>query len=406
MCKDRQWKKPVSICIAEVMALILGMMLLLSANVSAQASSEAGTEPLNRDGAVSYLEKGEAASSEWTPLCLAVAGTAPSSSQVQQVEDAIAQGTEVSLNPTDLAKQILLASACGLDPADVSGVDLLEALSKQEQMDRQGANGPLFALLALDCKGYQLPEGSSWSRENLTELLLSYQREDGGFCLNDQLEPDVDVTALSLLALAPYREDAQVARSVELGLTWLSGQQLDNGGFASMGQESCESVSSVLSALAALGISPEDPDFVKGGRSPLDALAVFQQQDGGFSHLPDGPSNILATQQALLAIVGTEEKVSPYRLDLLPEPEPARSPAAVVVSFLLMTLGTFALIYLSLVLIKRMGDRRYERQRGTLGGADAIDTTSQQRKTERVDADEPGYRQPGPGEEQGREETE
>ena len=394
MCKDRRWKRSISIGSEKVMALVLGMMLLLSVKVSAQAAPEAGSEGWNRDEVVSYLQKGEAASAEWTPLCLAAAGTAPSSSQVQQVEDAIAQGAESSQTVTDLAKQILLASACGLDPADVSGVNLLEKLCSQEQMDRQGANGPLFALLALDCKGYPLPAGSSWSREALTELLISYQREDGGFSLNDQLEPDVDVTALSLLALAPYCEREQVAQSVELGLAWLSNQQLDSGGFASMGQESCESVSSVLSALAALEISPEDPDFVKDGHSPVDALAAYQQEDGSFSHMPDGPSNVLATQQALLAIVGTEEGVSPYRLDLLPEPEPAKSPAAVVASFLLMTIGTFALIYLALLLIKRMGDRQYAKQQAALdGGGNVPDAAAQPSAAEAADADEPGYRQ-------------
>lgn len=366
MCKDKRWKKTVTVCVAEVMALILGMMLLLSVKVSAQTPPDAGANALSRDRAVQYLGKGEAASGEWTPLCLAAAGTAPSSAQVRQVENAIAQGAQSDQNPTDLAKQILLATACGLNPADVSGVHLLEALSEQEQMDKQGANGPIFALLALDCGGYDLSADSRWSRESLTELLLTYQREEGGFGLNQQMELDVDVTALSLLALAPYREDPQVVQSVERGLNWLSGQQLDGGGFSSMGQESCESVSTVLSALAALGISPEDPAFVKDGNSPLDALAAYQQADGSFSHLPGGSANTLATQQALLALVGTEEKVSPYRLDLLPEPEPAKSPAAVAVSFLLMTVGTFALIYLSLELIKRMGDKRYQKQQSAL----------------------------------------
>lgn len=100
MCKDRRWKRSISIGSEKVMALVLGMMLLLSVKVSAQAAPEAGSEGWNRDEVVSYLQKGEAASAEWTPLCLAAAGTAPSSSQVQQVEDAIAQGAESSQTVT------------------------------------------------------------------------------------------------------------------------------------------------------------------------------------------------------------------------------------------------------------------------------------------------------------------
>lgn len=237
MCKDRRWKRSISIGSEKVMAFVLGMMLLLSVKVSAQAAPEAGSEGWNRDEVVSYLQKGEAG--------------------IGGVDAAVpGRGRDCSLLLSGAAGGGRHSSGGRVIPnghrpgkADPFGFGLWPGSRRRIRCQPSGKalqpgtdgpagspTGPLFALLALDCKGYPLPAGSSWSREALTELLISYQREDGGFSLNDQLEPDVDVTALSLLALAPYCERGQVAQSVELGLAWLSDQQLDSGGFASMGQ--------------------------------------------------------------------------------------------------------------------------------------------------------------------------
>ena len=59
-----------------------------------------------------------------------------------------------------------------------------------------------------------------------------------------------------------------------------------------------------------------------------------------------------------------------------------------------MTIGTFALIYLALLLIKRMGDRQYAKQQAALdGGGNVPDAAAQPSAAEAADADEPGYRQ-------------
>ena len=66
---------------------------------------------------------------------------------------------------------------------------------------------------------------------------------------------------------------------------------------------SSESISQVIVALAELGISLTDSRFVKNGNTLLDALLQFRQDDGGFSHLEDSGTDLLATEQAFYALV-------------------------------------------------------------------------------------------------------
>jgi hypothetical protein len=56
-------------------------------------------------------------------------------------------------------------------------------------------------------------------------------------------------------------------------------------------------------ALCELGISLEDPRFVKNGNTLVDALMRFRKEDGSFSHLLNESSDLLATEQALCALI-------------------------------------------------------------------------------------------------------
>ena len=42
---------------------------------------------------------------------------------------------------------------------------------------------------------------------------------------------------------------------------------------------------------------------MKNGNTLVDALLRFRQEDGGFAHLADGGSDLLATEQAFYALV-------------------------------------------------------------------------------------------------------
>ena len=209
---------------------------------------------------------------------------------------------------TEYSRVILAVTAIGRDPADVGGFNMLQPLADFEQTVFQGINGPIFALLALDCGNYEIPENTVGSTQATRDLYVDYiinaRLENGGWALMGG-EAEIDVTAMALQALAKYQDRKDVAEAVEKGLAVLSERQNDQGGYQYNAAESVssESVSQVIVALAELGIALDDSRFVKNGNTLLDALMQFQQEDGGFSHLMDGETDLLATEQAFYALV-------------------------------------------------------------------------------------------------------
>ena len=209
---------------------------------------------------------------------------------------------------TEYSRVILAVTAIGRDPADVGGFNMLQPLADFEQTVFQGINGPIFALLALDCGNYEIPENTVGSTQATRDLYVDYiinaQLENGGWSLMGG-EAEIDVTAMALQALANYQDRKDVVEAVEKGLAVLSERQNDQGGYQYNAAESVssESVSQVIVALAELGIALDDSRFVKNGNTLLDALMQFQQEDGGFAHLMDGETDLLATEQAFYAMV-------------------------------------------------------------------------------------------------------
>lgn len=207
---------------------------------------------------------------------------------------------------TEYSRVILAWTAIGRDPRDVGGFDLLVPLADYDQTVFQGVNGAVFALLALDCGGYDIPEnpgsGSQATRELYVDYLLTSQTSDGGWTLAGDTG-EVDLTAMALQALAKYQDRPDVARAVEKGLSFLSAQQNDQGGFSGSGGECSESIAQVLVALTELGLSPEDSRFVKSGHTLTARLLDYRTEDGAFCHTLDSQPDLMATEQSFYALV-------------------------------------------------------------------------------------------------------
>lgn len=198
---------------------------------------------------------------------------------------------------TEYSGAVLGITAAGYDASDVAGYDLTEALSDYSAVKRQGLNGPVFALLALDSGGYPCP-----IRADYVDYILSRQLEDGGWAFSGA-KADADMTAMVLQALAGYTDRADVAGAVEDGVACLSGLQKEDGGYENYGVPNSESTAQVIIALCELGISVEDPRFVKNGQTLLDVLISYQEPDGSFRHSREGERDGMATGQAFMAMV-------------------------------------------------------------------------------------------------------
>ena len=206
---------------------------------------------------------------------------------------------------TEYSRVILAMSAIGKNPANVAGFNLLLPLGDFDETVRQGVNGAIFALLALDSGNYEIPENPDAAvqatREGYVEEILSRQNEDGGWSLAGGTS-DVDLTAMALQALAKYRSDAAVSGAVERGLAWLEWEQEPNGAYLSWDEENSESVSQVIVALTELGVSLDDERFVKNGQTLPQVLERFACEDGSYRHTLNGGGDEMATEQALYAL--------------------------------------------------------------------------------------------------------
>lgn len=168
-----------------------------------------------------------------------------------------------------------------------------------DSLGTQGLNGWIFALLTLDARQYPVPAGAKFTREAMLDAIIGAQEDDGGFGLTAGLS-DLDITAMALQALAPYQE--QYPQQISRALSYLASAQTARGDFGS-----AESCAQVIIALAALGIDPQaDARFQKEGGSALSGLLLYQTPSGGFCHLVDEDSDLLATEQGGLALLAVQ----------------------------------------------------------------------------------------------------
>lgn len=216
---------------------------------------------------------------------------------------------------TDTVRVILALTAIGADVTNVGGYNLLEGLTEMDYVKKQGNNGPIWALVALDSGNYAIPAAADpakqVSRENLIDYILSVQCADGGWSLAGSAS-DLDVTAMTLQALAPYTKDERVSSAAQNALTYLSKAQAEDGGYVGYGASTSETCAQVIVALTALGIDPaKDIRFIKNGNTIVDKLCSFAIDGGGFCHILDAPkADGVATEQGYYALTAYERLLS------------------------------------------------------------------------------------------------
>lgn len=280
-------------------ALVILLALLLSACASGDGAAREAYETLNEY----YADQPVAPNEYLRALAWACSGEGYDGWQAECYAAAAewldsCGGVLLNTKSTEYSAAILTLTAAGYDARDIAGYDLTAALFDASFVTKQGINGAIFALLALDSGAYPAPEGL---REELVEAILSRRLSDGGFAFSgDRADPDM--TAMALTALAAYTDRADVAAAVEQALETLSALQGEDGRYASFGSVNAESSAQVVLALAALGYEQEDERFVKNGVSALDALLSYRLSDGTFAHEAGGAFNALATYQAYAAL--------------------------------------------------------------------------------------------------------
>ncbi|MFD0588829.1 S-layer homology domain-containing protein [Paenibacillus sp. GCM10027627] len=263
---------------------------------------------------------------DWTVLALARGGyevpEAYYAGYYAEVERTLKEkdGKLHNVKFTEYSRVILALSALGKDITNVAGYDLRKPLADFNAVVKQGINGPIFALIALDSNEYDIPDVPNvqerTTRDRLVDYILGREIEGGGWALDAKsTEPDVDLTAMAVQGLTPYySSNARVKAAVDRAVAWLSKAQLADGGYSSWNSANAESSAQVVVALSGLGIdSASDKRFVKNGRSVLAALLDFAAPGGGFYHIKPGSGagnggakpgevDLMATDQALYGL--------------------------------------------------------------------------------------------------------
>lgn len=157
---------------------------------------------------------------------------------------------------------------------------------------------------------------SRFTADEVIGTLLSMKTSDGGWAIRGDTG-DVDVTAMTVQALAPYYEsDEQVREAVDSAVELLSVRQLQDGSFSSYGVPNSESTAQVIIALSSVGIDPmSDERFIKDGNNVFYALRLFQKENGGYSHGYEEEYSDMATVQvysSLIAYIRMNEGKEPY----------------------------------------------------------------------------------------------
>lgn len=258
-------------------------------------------------------EAGVSIGGEWTVIGLARSGRSiPGGSSyynalVKYVKDTINTST-MRLDrskSTENSRIILALTALGKDVTNVGSYNLLAGLNEMSYLRKQGTNGPVWALIALDSHDYA-PQGDV-TREKLIDTIIDLQMENGAWYISaTNPSADTDMTAMAIQALAPYyKTNAKAKEAVDKALAYLSSIQKADGSFsaANGGSASGESTAQVLAALCALGIDPvADSRFIKNGNTVLDGLCKFYVDGGGFRHDLNGERNAMATEQCYYAL--------------------------------------------------------------------------------------------------------
>lgn len=255
--------------------------------------------------------------SEWVIIGLARSGRMDAKT-AEAYKQAVAEYVATVGSPklhkskcTDTVRVILALTAIGADVTNVGGYNLLEGLTEMDYVKKQGNNGPVWALIAFDSGNYVIPTAADpakqVSREGLLDYILSVQCSDGGWGLSGSVS-DLDVTAMTLQALAPYTKEERVSNAVQKALTYLSEAQAEDAGFVGYGVSTSETCAQVIVALTALGIDPvKDSRFIKNGKTVVVKLCSFAVDGGGFCHILDMPKvDGVATEQGYYALTAYE----------------------------------------------------------------------------------------------------
>lgn len=261
---------------------------------------------------VDYYRSHKTLSDWWEVLALTAAGV-DLDAEGFVLPELNAESILSSGSSTVLAKAILSLGAIDQNPrlafgddASCDPVRTLAALQQDNGAFGSYLNEQIYAMIALECT-----DSSAYDRESALTYLCSCRLADGGFAYFGDTG-DVDLTAMTLLALQYFRGNEAAETAISSAVQFLADNMSESGTYPSLwepGVEPSESISAAISGLVAVGVDMTAEPFSK----LVAKLAEYQTADGGYAHaLGAELSDAYATYQALLAVSELQSGVSAY----------------------------------------------------------------------------------------------
>ena len=168
-----------------------------------------------------------------------------------------------------------------------------------------------WAILGALAQGEPVPAGA-------IAALLSAQQADGGWEWMAGFGSDTNTTALAVQVLVATETDA--APALEAALAYFRTTLATSGGFAYAASTlesgaDANSTAYVVQALYASGEDPAGAAWAAEEGTPISYLLAAQLEDGSFAWQPGTGANLLATAQAIPALLG-----QPYPFVAEPSP--------------------------------------------------------------------------------------
>lgn len=185
---------------------------------------------------------------------------------------------------TEWHRIILAVLACNGNPESFtdSQINLVaDGIYNRENLSKQGINGAIWGLIALDSGNFKVPENAVNTRESIIAEILSRQQKDGSWTIGGASDPDI--TAMALQSLAKYKSQKNVGTAIAKAKKYILKCKITTP----------ETISQIIIAYNMLG--EECSDY-------YNSLLEYKCSDGGFAHEKNGESDIITGQQVLLAL--------------------------------------------------------------------------------------------------------
>ncbi len=214
-----------------------------------------------------------------------------------------------------LAMNTLNATFCGVNASNVQGINLINQISGFSDAENSQTKALAYTLIALDSNAYTVPDNSVLTRETLRQHLMKRQLENGSFQMLDEKDNALETTALALTALSGYSSDDNTQSALKKGVEYLQNMQSGNQRRSAFLDESCNTVSQIITALNSLKINVNDSRFINNRKSLDQRLLAFLGSDGGFKkYATDTQSDLEATELAIIALTSIKYCSNPYLL--------------------------------------------------------------------------------------------